>query len=159
MGSTHLTMWWDGSIFISSCLVFVTVTLAESFPVERREREMGVEDVLDLVDENISPVEDEYDGMMGALADIQNKGDSMLAGIRWQKEMLDKLEKNLENTEKKMKEAEMKTQQLEEEKVDIESEVWELQVKKKDLLLEMKTEQEEIVRVKSDLVPLENQVE
>ena len=84
--------------------------------------------------------------MMGALADIQNKGDSMLAGIRWQKEMLDKLEKNLENTEKKMKEAEMKTQQLEEQKVDIESEVWELQVKKKDLLLEMKTEEEEIVR-------------
>ena len=90
--------------------------------------------------------EDEYDGMMGALADIQSKGDSMLAGIRWQKEMLERLEQNLESTEKKMEEAEKKTQQLEEEKVDLESDVWELQGMKNELELKMKTEEEQIVR-------------
>merc|ERR1719312_527404 len=67
------------------------------------------DDVLDMIEDNISPVEDEYAGMMGALTDIQMKGDSMLAGIRMQKEMLDTLESNLEKTKKRMQEAEKKT--------------------------------------------------
>ena len=83
---------------------------------------------------------------MSMLADIQTKGDSMLAGIRWQKEMLETLEQNLEKTEKKMEEAEKKTQNLEEEKVGLESDVWELQGKKNQLMMEMETEKEEMVR-------------
>merc|ERR1740123_1423435 len=43
-----------------------------------------------------SPVKDEFgatlSGMMGALAEIQKKGDSMLAGIRRQREVLNQLE-------------------------------------------------------------------
>jgi len=96
--------------------------------------------------------------MMGALADIQTKGDSMLAGIRWQKDMLDRLEKNLKNTEKKMKEAEFTTKKLEDEKIRLSSEVLKLEGIKDLLVLKMKEEEEDIIRVKADLGPLKTLV-
>ena len=84
--------------------------------------------------------------MMGALTDIQMKGDSMLAGIRMQKEMLDTLESNLEKTEKRMQEAEKKTDELEEKKAELEADVLELHDMKNKMEEEMKTEKEEIER-------------
>ena len=91
-------------------------------------------------------MQDEYAGMMGALTDIQMKGDSMLAGIRMQKEMLDTLERNLEKTEERMKEAEKKTEVLEERKVELEADVLELHDMKSKMEEEMNKEKEEIIR-------------
>ena len=84
--------------------------------------------------------------MMGALTDIQMKGDSMLAGIRMQKEMLDTLERNLEKTEKRMKEAEKKTEELEEKKVELEADVLDLHDMKNNMEEKMIKEKEEILR-------------
>jgi len=156
--SVDLTMWGAGCVCGLAALLTRVLLVNSSVLKESKSDMKDNDDVLDLMEENISPVEDEYAGMMGALADIQTKGDSMLAGIRWQKEMLETLEQNLEKTEKKMEEAEKKTQNLEEEKVGLESDVWELQGKKNQLMMEMETEKEEMVRLHADLEPLEEQL-
>merc|ERR1711892_580296 len=126
MGSVDLTMWGAGCVCGLAALLTRVLLVNSSVLKEGDMKDNS--DVLDLMKENIPPVEDEYAGMMGALADIQTKGDSMLAGIRWQKEMLETLEQNLE-----------KTENLEEEKVGLESDVWELQGKKNQLMMEMET--------------------
>ena len=91
-------------------------------------------------------VQAEYEGMLGALADIQSKGDSMLAGIRWQQDMLGRLEMNLETAERKMKETERKTEELELVKKELEKEVEELHGRKNKLMSKMEVEEQELER-------------
>merc|ERR1719278_153828 len=64
-----------------------------------------------------APVKDEFgatlSGMMGALAEIQKKGDSMLAGIRRQREVLNQLEERASLAETRRKEEEAAILELE----------------------------------------------
>merc|ERR1719391_1836082 len=70
------------------------------------------------------PVKDEFgatlSGMMGALAEIQKKGDSMLAGIRRQREVLNQLEEKAALAETRRKEEEAAIAELESERIDLE---------------------------------------
>ena len=84
--------------------------------------------------------------MMGALAEIQRKGDSMLAGIRRQREVLDMLERKAEQAERRRDEAELLARQMEDEKLNLEVEVLELKDVKDILMVEMKDEEVEMSR-------------
>ena len=84
--------------------------------------------------------------MMGALAEIQRKGDSMLAGIRRQREVLDMLERKAEQAERRREQAEVLARELEDEKFNLEVEVLELKDVKDILMVEMKDEEVEMSR-------------
>ena len=84
--------------------------------------------------------------MMGALAEIQRKGDSMLAGIRRQREVLDMLERKAEQAERRREQAEVLARQLEDQKLNLEVEVLELKDVKDILMVEMKDEEVEMSR-------------
>ena len=64
--------------------------------------------------------------MMGALAKIQRKGDSLLDSIREQNEVLGHLQRKAEQAERRKQQAEVLSRQLEEEKKCFEAVVLEL---------------------------------
>ena len=84
--------------------------------------------------------------MMGALAEIQRKGDSMLAGIRRQREVLDMLERKAEQAERRREQAEHLARQLEVEKLNLEADVLELKDVKDIMMVEMNDEEVEMSR-------------
>ena len=53
--------------------------------------------------------------MMGALAEIQRKGDTMLAGIKRQREVLDNLERQAEQADRRREQSENLARQMEDE--------------------------------------------
>ena len=85
--------------------------------------------------------------MMGALAEIQRKGDTMLAGIRRQREVLDRLERKAELAEKRREQAEILAKQMESEKQKLEDEVLELKSLKDSMMTEMQEEEVEMSRL------------
>ena len=85
--------------------------------------------------------------MMGALAEIQRKGDTMLAGIRRQREVLDRLERKAELAEKRREQAEILAKQMESEKQKLEDEVLELKYLKDSMMTEMQEEEVEMSRL------------
>jgi hypothetical protein len=85
--------------------------------------------------------------MMGALAEIQRKGDNMLAGIRRQREVLDMLEMKAEQAERRREQAEVQARQMEEEKQNLEVEVVELKGIKDTLMVEMQEDEVEMTRL------------
>ena len=95
--------------------------------------------------------QDDFDstltGMMGALAEIQRKGDTMLAGIRRQREVLDDLLRKAEQAESRREQAEVLTRQMEDEKQNIEAKVLELKAEKDTLMGEMKEDEMEMFRL------------
>merc|ERR1711892_161889 len=97
-------------------------------------------------------------GMMGALAEIQRKGDNMLAGIRRQREVLDHLERKAERAERRREQAEVLARQMETEKQNLETEVFELKFEKDTMMVEMQEDEVEMTRVRSGLAPLLSQV-
>jgi len=98
-----------------------------------------------------APVKDEFgatlSGMMGALAEIQKKGDSMLAGIRRQREVLNQLEERASLAETRRKEEEAAIAELESERVGLEEKV-----------ASMKEAEEKMSQTKSALQPLLSEV-
>merc|ERR1711892_224610 len=97
-------------------------------------------------------------GMMGALAEIQRKGDNMLSGIRRQREVLDHLERKAERAERRREQAEVLARQMETEKQNLEAEVLELKFEKDTMIVEMQEDEVEMTRVRSGLAPLLSQV-
>merc|ERR1719249_14055 len=97
------------------------------------------------------PVKDEFgatlSGMMGALAEIQKKGDSMLAGIRRQREVLNQLEERAALAETRRKEEEAAIAELESERIDLEQKV-----------ASMHEAEEKMSQTKSALQPLLSEV-
>jgi hypothetical protein len=85
--------------------------------------------------------------MMGTLAEIQRKGDNMLAGIRRQREVLDLLERKAEKAERRRELAEVLARQMEEEKQNLEVEVVELKSIKNTLMVEMQEDDVEMTRL------------
>merc|ERR1711981_947028 len=77
----------------------------------------------DLLDQFTPGVGQDYDGMMEALSDIQEKGDDMMAGIWWQKDILGKLESSLEEAESRMTAVEARNNALETVRDKLETEV------------------------------------
>jgi len=112
----------------------------------------------DPVEENIPEVSEDYDGMMDALVDIQEKGDNMMAGIWWQKEILTKLENSLQEAEVKMEAAEERNEELDEAKYQLETEVLELETKREELMSRMSLDEQHIVRTEAQLHPLEEEL-
>ena len=112
--------------------------------------------------------------MMGALAEIQRKGDNMLAGIRRQREVLDMLERKAEQTERRREQAEVLARQMDGEKQNLEFDVLEMKGIKDTLMVEMQEDEVEmtrlvfsvktvqyslcVCRVRSGLAPLLSQV-
>ena len=84
--------------------------------------------------------------MMGALAEIQRKGDSMLVSISKQSEVLGHLQRKAEQAERRKHQAEVLARQLEEEKKNLEAVVLELRGEKNTLVLEMEEEEIEMSR-------------
>jgi hypothetical protein len=84
--------------------------------------------------------------MMGALAEIQRKGDNMLAGIKRQREVLDMLESKAEQAERRREQAEVFARQMEAEKQNLEVDVVELKGIKDTLMVEMKEDELEMTR-------------
>ena len=85
-------------------------------------------------------------GMMGALAEIQRKGDTMLSSIRRQKDVLIQLERKAELAERKMEQAEVLARQMDEKKQRLENDVLELIFEKDSLMGKMKEDEVEISR-------------
>merc|ERR1719225_581068 len=92
---------------------------------------------------------------MDALEDIKEEGDNMMAGIWWQKEILDKLEVSLVEAEQKMEAAERRNEALGDARTSLEAEVAELEARKQQLVSRMTEEEQHIVRTSAELAPLE----
>merc|ERR1712154_89963 len=107
---------------------------------------------------NVPQVGEDYDGMMDALVDIQEKGDNMMAGIWWQKEILEKLEGSLAEAEVRMEAAEKRNEALDLAKLSLEAEVAELEAKREQVISRMSSEEQQVVRTSSELGPLEKRL-
>ena len=107
-----------------------------------------MEAVNDPIREDIPGVGDDYDGMMDALVDIQQKGDNMMAGIWWQKDILEKLETSLEEAEGRMEAAEVRNAALDDQKDALEAEVADLEAKRLELYNKMSKDEQQISRLK-----------
>ena len=84
--------------------------------------------------------------MMGALQEIQRKGDNMLASIKRQREVLERLERKAELAERKREEAEILARQMEDKKQRLEDDLEELSSEKESLMVKMKDDESEISR-------------
>ena len=95
--------------------------------------------------------QDDFDstltGMMGALAEIQRKGDTMLSGIRRQREVLEDLERKAEQADRRREQAEVLARQMEDEKQNLEAKVLELKAEKDTLMGDMKEDEMEMSRL------------
>ena len=96
--------------------------------------------------EDVMVNEEDYDDMMEALTNIQEKGDNMMAGIWWQKDILDKLETSLEEAETKMVAAEERNEALDNIKEDLETEVSNLEKRREELIVKMSEEEQHMQR-------------
>ena len=98
------------------------------------------------IESDVMVDEEDYDGMMEALTNIQEKGDNMMAGIWWQKDILDKLETSLEEAENKMVAAEERNEALDNIKEDLETEVSNLEKRREELIVRMSEEEQHMQR-------------
>ena len=85
-------------------------------------------------------------GMMGALADIQERGDAMVASINKQREVLDSLERSTEEAQLRRRRLEAASVKLEEDKLSLEEEIQELEKRKSGLVSSMKTDEQKLSR-------------
>ena len=70
----------------------------------------------------------------------------MMAGIWWQKDILDKLETSLEEAETKMVAAEERNEALDNIKEDLETEVSNLEKRREELIVKMSEEEQHMQR-------------
>ena len=83
---------------------------------------------------------------MGALADIQERGDAMVASINKQREVLDSLERSTEEAQLRRRRLEAASVKLEEDKLSLEEEIQELEERKSGLVSSMKTDEQKLSR-------------
>ena len=84
---------------------------------------------------------------MGALVEIQRKGDSMLEGIRRQREVLEQLERKAEQAERRRAEAELLATEMEEKMHSLEKDVLGLKREKDALVLELEEDESHMTRL------------
>ena len=84
--------------------------------------------------------------MMGALADIQERGDAMVSSINKQREVLDSLERSTEEAQVRRRTLEEASIKLEENKRSLEEEIKSLVAKKGGLLSSMKNDEQKLSR-------------
>ena len=85
--------------------------------------------------------------MMGALVEIQKKGDSMLEGIRRQREVLEQLERKAELADRRRAEAELLATEMEQKMHSLEEEVGGLRREKDALVLELEEDEIHMTRL------------
>ena len=85
-------------------------------------------------------------GMMGTLAEIQEKGDHMVASINHQRAVLDELEDRTEEAEETRLRLLDQSRVLQAEVINLEEDVAKLRTEKKELTEDMKTDEEKLSR-------------
>ena len=85
-------------------------------------------------------------GMMGALADIQERGDAMVSSINKQREVLDSLERSTEEAQLRRQTMEAASIKLEEDKERLEEQIKQLEDKKSGLVSSMRTDEQKLSR-------------
>ena len=75
--------------------------------------------------------------MMGALAEIQERGDKMVASIQNQREILDTLERSTEEAQKRRLSLEINSRELENQRKILEKEVEKLKDEKSQMMNSM----------------------
>ena len=84
--------------------------------------------------------------MMGTLAEIQEKGDHMVASINNQRAVLDELEDRTEEAEQTRLRLLDQSRVLQAEVINLEEDVAKLRTEKKELTEDMKTDEEKLSR-------------
>ena len=84
--------------------------------------------------------------MMGALADIQERGDAMVSSINKQREVLDSLERSTEEAQLRRQTMETASIKLEEDKERLEEQIKQLENKKSGLVSSMRTDEQKLSR-------------
>ena len=84
--------------------------------------------------------------MMGTLAEIQEKGDHMVASINNQRAVLDELEDRTEEAEETRLRLLDQSRVLQAEVINLEEDVAKLRNEKKELTEDMKTDEEKLSR-------------
>ena len=84
--------------------------------------------------------------MMGALADIQERGDAMVSSINKQREVLDSLERSTEEAQVRRQTMEAASIKLEEDKERLEEQIKRLEAKKSGLVSSMRTDEQKLSR-------------
>ena len=82
--------------------------------------------------------------MMGALAEIQERGDKMVESINNQREILNQLEKTTEEAQKKRLGLEISSRQLENERKNLAKEVDKLKSEKTEMINSMKDNEKKL---------------
>ena len=85
-------------------------------------------------------------GMMGALADIQERGDAMVSSINKQREVLDSLERSTEEAQVRRRTLEAASIKLEEDKERLEEQIKQLEAKKSGLVSSMQSDEQKLSR-------------
>ena len=85
-------------------------------------------------------------GMMGAMAEIQARGDKMVAAITNQRKVLDQLERRTEEVQQRRLGLEEASRELEGNRTTLELEISQLKEKKKDMEESMKTNEQKLSR-------------
>ena len=83
---------------------------------------------------------------MGALADIQERGDAMVSSINKQREVLDSLERSTEEAQLRRQTMEAASIKLEEDKERLEEQIKQLENKKSGLVSSMRTDEQKLSR-------------
>ena len=91
-------------------------------------------------------------GMMGALADIQERGDAMVSSINKQREVLDSLERSTEEAQVRRRTLEAASIKLEEDKERLEEQIKQLEAKKSGLVSSMKSDEQKLSRSLQEIV-------
>merc|ERR1711879_1019624 len=81
-----------------------------------------------------------------------------MAGIWWQKEILEKLEASLSEAEVRMEAAEERNEALGLAKLSLEAEVADLDARREGIISRMSTEEQQVVRTSAELGPLEKRL-
>ena len=84
--------------------------------------------------------------MMGTLAEIQAKGDTMVASIHTQRAVLDELEDRTKEAEQTRVRLEGVSKELQQEVSLLEQDVAQLRNEKQELTVHMKTDEEKLAR-------------
>ena len=82
--------------------------------------------------------------MMGALAEIQERGDKMVESINNQREILNQLEKTTEEAQKKRLGLEISSRELENERKNLAKEVDKLKSEKTEMINSMKDNEKKL---------------
>ena len=84
--------------------------------------------------------------MMGALAEIQERGDKMVASIQNQREILDTLERSTEEAQKRRLSLEINSRELENQRKILEKEVEKLKDEKSQMMNSMNDSEKKLTK-------------